>query len=164
LYKAESVLKINLKTPKVTDNKEIKVVWKRFTNASSKNIRISSPMVQSEALTLAKSLRNNQLKVSTAWLDSFKRHNTVWNGVCGESKHVDESVVSEYKPNMLEELISPYEPKNIYNADETGLFFGYYQQNHSQLREKSVPGAKCPKKDLQCYCAGLWWEKWKSLS
>jgi hypothetical protein len=56
-------------------------------------------------------------------LDSFKkRHNIVWNGVYGESKDVDESAVSEYKPKLLE-LISPYEPKNIYNADETGLFF-----------------------------------------
>jgi hypothetical protein len=35
----------------------------------------------------------------------------VWNGVCGESKDVDE-------------LISPHEPKNIYNVDETGFFFG----------------------------------------
>jgi hypothetical protein len=46
----------------------------------------------------------------------------VWNGVYGASKDVDESVVSEYKPKLLE-LISPSEPKNIYNAHETGLFF-----------------------------------------
>jgi hypothetical protein len=55
-------------------------------------------------------------------LDSFKkRHNIAWNGVCGEFK--DESVVSEYKPKQLE-LISPYKPKNICNAEETGLFSG----------------------------------------
>jgi hypothetical protein len=30
----------------------------------------------------------------------------MWNGVCGDSEHVDESVVSEYKPKLLE-LISP---------------------------------------------------------
>jgi hypothetical protein len=23
---------------------------------------------------------------------------------------------------------------------------------------------KCPKKDLQCYCVGIWWEKRKSIS
>jgi hypothetical protein len=55
-------------------------------------------------------------------LDSFrKRRNVVWNGVCGESKDVAEIVVSEYKPTLLE-LISTYEPENIYNANETGLF------------------------------------------
>jgi hypothetical protein len=35
-------------------------------------------------------------------LDSFKkRHNTVWNGVCGESADVDDSAVSGYKPKLL---------------------------------------------------------------
>jgi hypothetical protein len=74
--------------------------------------------------------------------------------VYGESKDVDESVVSEYKPKLLE-LISPYERKSIYSAHKTGLFFWHYQQNHSRLREKSVPGKKCPKKALQCYCMGI---------
>jgi hypothetical protein len=60
-----------------------------------KNIHISGPMVQSEALAVAKSLGNDQFKASTRWLYSFKkRHNIVWNRVCGESKDVDESVVS----------------------------------------------------------------------
>jgi hypothetical protein len=51
LYKAESVLKIQLKAPKVAGNKEInEAVWEWFTNARSKNIHISGPMVQSEVL------------------------------------------------------------------------------------------------------------------
>jgi hypothetical protein len=116
LYKAESVLKIQLRIPKVSGNK---VVWEWFTNARSKNIHISGSMVQSEALAVAKSLGNDQFKASTGWLDSFKkRYNIVWNGVCGESKDVDKSIVSEYVPKLLE-LISPYKPKNIYNAEET---------------------------------------------
>jgi hypothetical protein len=49
-------------------------------------------------------------------------------------------------------LISPYEPKNIYNADKTGLFFGHYQQNHLWLREKRVLVAKCPKKYIVLLC------------
>jgi hypothetical protein len=65
-------------------------------------------MVQGEALAVDKSLENDQLKASTGWLDSFKKkHNIVWNGVCGESKDVNESVVSEYKPT-LPEFLSPY--------------------------------------------------------
>jgi hypothetical protein len=91
-----------------------------------KNIHISGPVVQSEALAVARSLANDQFKASTGRLDSFKkRHNIVWNGVCGNSNYADESVVSEYKPKLLE-FISPFEPRNIYNADETGLFLGHY--------------------------------------
>jgi hypothetical protein len=69
----------------------------------------------------------------------------VWNGVCGESKDVDESVVSEYKPKLLE-LISPYERKNLYNEYETGFIFAHFQQNHSLLREKSVSGENVQRK------------------
>jgi hypothetical protein len=53
---------------KVTSNVEInKVVWEWFTNARSKNIHKSGPMVQSETLAVAKSLVNDQFKVSTGW-------------------------------------------------------------------------------------------------
>jgi hypothetical protein len=111
-------------------------------------------MVQSEALAVAKSLVNEQFKASTGWLDSFKkRHNIVWNGVCGESKDVDASLVGEYKPELLE-LISPYEPKDIYDADEIGLFFGNYQQNHSRLREESEQGGKMPEERLTVLLCG----------
>jgi hypothetical protein len=85
-------------------------------------------VVKSEALTVAK---------SAGWLDSFKKkHNIVWSGVCGESKDVNGSLVSEYKPKLIE-LISPHEPKNIYNADETGLlFFWHNQQNQGEKYTK----------------------------
>jgi hypothetical protein len=46
--------------PKVTGNEEInEVVWEWFTNARSKNIHMSGPMVQSEDLAVAKSLGND---------------------------------------------------------------------------------------------------------
>jgi predicted DNA-binding protein YlxM (UPF0122 family) len=50
---------------KVTGNE---VVWEWITKARSKNIHISSPMVQSEALTVAKSLGNDQFKGPTGRL------------------------------------------------------------------------------------------------
>jgi hypothetical protein len=55
---------------KVTGNEEInEVVWEWFTNATSKNIRISGPMVQSEALAVARSLGNGQFEASTdGWI------------------------------------------------------------------------------------------------
>jgi hypothetical protein len=55
---------------KVTGNEEInEVVWEWFTNARSKNILISGPMVLREALAVAKSLGNDQFNASTGWLD-----------------------------------------------------------------------------------------------
>jgi hypothetical protein len=52
-------------------------------NEWSTNAR-SGPMVQHEALTVARYLGNDQFKASTEWLNSFKkRHNNLWNGVRG---------------------------------------------------------------------------------
>jgi hypothetical protein len=63
---------------KVAGNEEInEVVWEWFTNVRSKNIHISGPMIQSEALAVAKSLGNDKFKVSTGWLDSFKKRNNI---------------------------------------------------------------------------------------
>jgi hypothetical protein len=55
-YKAESVLKIQLKIPNVTSD-EVVLEW--LMNTRSKNIHISGPMVQSEDLEVAKSLEND---------------------------------------------------------------------------------------------------------
>jgi len=42
--------------------------------------------------------------------------------IFGESKSVDTETVDEWRIKV-KQLISSYEPRNIYNADETGLFY-----------------------------------------
>jgi hypothetical protein len=70
----------------------------------------------------------------------------VWNGVCGEAKHVDGSVVSEYKPKLLQ-LISPYEPENIY-IYETGLFFWALPSKSLAVKGEKCTGGKMSKENL----------------
>ena len=41
----------------------------------------------------------------------------------GESAAVDENICEDWKKIILPELIRPYDEKDIFNADETGLFF-----------------------------------------
>jgi hypothetical protein len=55
--------------------------------------------------------RQYQSKAITGWLDREEAQYCVDRSLW-ESKDVDESVVSEYKPKLLE-LVSPYEPKQI---------------------------------------------------
>jgi hypothetical protein len=77
----------------------------------------------------------------------------VWNEVCGESKDVDESVVSEYKPKLLE-LTSPYEPKNIYNTDETGLFLQALPTKSLTVKGEECRGSKMIKDQLTVLLCG----------
>ena len=54
---------------------------------------------------------------------SFKhRHNIVLKAVCGEANDVDMQTVADWT-GKIEDLVAGYEPRNVYNGDETGLFF-----------------------------------------
>lgn len=140
---------------KKTGNEEINgIVWEWFVSARAKNLPLSGPMVQSEALKVAKELGNMEFKASTGWLDSFKaRHNIVWNEVCGEAKDVQESVVTEWKPK-LRNLIEGYDPKNVFNADETGLFYRALPSKSLAIRGEKCIGGKMSKERLTVLLCG----------
>jgi hypothetical protein len=64
---------------------------------------------------------------------------------------MDESVVSEYKPKLLE-LISPHERKNIYNMDEAELLFLLALPSKSlTVKGEKCTGSKMSKERLKCY-------------
>jgi hypothetical protein len=63
---------------------------------------------------------------------------------------VDESVVSEYKAKLLE-LILPYEPKNVYNADETGVFFRALPTNSLAVKGEKCTGANVQRKSYSVF-------------
>jgi len=61
-------------------------------------------------------------KASDGWLASFKkRHQVAWNSVCGEAASVNQQTVEEWIVKLAS-IIEGYEPQNIFNGDETGLF------------------------------------------
>ena len=88
-----------------------------------KNLPISGPILQGEALSVAERLGNTTFKASVGWLNSFReRHGITFNQVCGGAKDIDEESVDSWK-EKLQTLTSGYDSKDIYNGDETGLFF-----------------------------------------
>jgi hypothetical protein len=42
--------------------------------------------------------------------------------VCGEANDVDMETVANWK-GRIEDIVAGYEPRNVYNGVETGLFF-----------------------------------------
>ena len=60
---------------------------------------------------------------SKHWLESFrKRHQIVFNELCGESSDVNSETTEEWIAK-LPSIIHGYGPENIAKGDETGLFF-----------------------------------------
>lgn len=140
---------------KTTGNEKInEAVWEWFVAARAKNLPISGPILQSQALEVAKSLNITTFKASSGWLDSFKsRHGIVWNQVCGEAKDVDQSVVSDWK-EKLPSLVEGYDPKNIFNGDESGLFFRALPSKTLALKGEKCVGGKVSKERLTVFLCG----------
>lgn len=80
-----------------------------------------------KARDLAKRLGVPQglFKVSSGWLERFKeRHGISLKKVCGEEKSDDvPSDQMEEWQRTLSLLMREYKPDDIYNADESGLFY-----------------------------------------
>ncbi|XP_053555972.1 tigger transposable element-derived protein 6-like [Bombina bombina] len=140
---------------KATGNEDLnKLLWEWFVAARSKNLPISGPILQTQALALAKELGKTDFKAYNGWLESFKRrHCIVWNEICGEAKDVDQETVSQWE-EKLKMLKEPYATKDIYNGDETGLFFRLLPSKTLGVKREKCTGGKLSKERLTVFLCG----------
>lgn len=100
-----------------------KAVYTWFVEMRAKNIPLSGSAVQQKALNYACLLGIDDFKASSGWLTRFKvRHDIVGKTLCGESASADTSSASAWISANVPTLLQDYAMRDIYNADETGLF------------------------------------------
>ena len=93
------------------------------SDARAHNIPVSDSIMQEKARHIAAEIRYSDFKGSNGWLQRFKqRWGLSSRKLSGESASMDEAVVNSWKRG-LPVLLSGYELKDIFNCDETGLFF-----------------------------------------
>jgi hypothetical protein len=150
---------------RLTDNEQTKeAVWRWFKVARSKNFTISGPLLHASALSFANRFGNPTFEASSGWLEAFrKRHQIVFKAISGEAAAVDTSVVSKWK-ERLPDLLRGFEPKNIFNCDETALFFRTLPNKSLVEKVDSCKGGKGSKDRLTIlFCASALGEKLKPL-
>ena len=81
--------------------------------------------------------------------------------MCGEASDVNSSIVSEWQ-EKLKTLLQGYEPNNVYNGDETGLFFRALPTKSLALRGEKCIGGKMSKERLTVSFVAIWREKLKN--
>lgn len=76
---------------RITGNEQInEAVWEWFVSARAKNVPLSGPLLQAEALRVAAKLQISTFKASSGWLDSFKtRHLDVYALCTVEFSRID---------------------------------------------------------------------------
>ncbi|XP_046608718.1 tigger transposable element-derived protein 6-like [Neodiprion virginianus] len=121
-----------------------------FQQKRAANIPVSGPMLQEQALIFAKKLNvTADFKASAGWVFKFKKRcGITGRSVCGEANSVDEATVEQWKNIDLPRIIKNYDLRDIYNTDETGLFFNLLPSK--TLAEKGDPchGGKQSKQRL----------------
>lgn len=123
-YQEESGLSKVCKRAKASEFQDVeKCVLMWLKQCRDKNVPIGGPVLQEKAQQFAVSLGHANFRASNGWLQNFKKRNEiVFKKVCGESASVDDAVCVEWK-EQLSDLVGDYQPEDIYNADETGLFY-----------------------------------------
>ena len=121
-------------------------VYSWIVECRQKKMIVPGYMIIEKAKEIASALKINNFVGSQGWLKGFKiRNNLKSKRLHGESASVNTESVTQWL-NNLPNIMKDYENKNIYNLDETALFY-HLTQNQSVVlgSEKSFHGVKSSK-------------------
>jgi len=100
---------------------EALTVW--VDNAIRNGIIITDSILSAKALSFAFLLNEDKFKGSNGWVDNFKkRHNLKQYNRHGEAASAPIQDLETMREN-LRQTLKDYDPENIFNCDETGLFW-----------------------------------------
>ena len=90
----------------------------------SANIPINDQILKEKALDFAKQLDIETFQASDGWLHAWKaRYSFSFREESGESNSVTPEMIESWKGTSLPTILSRFQLKDIYNADEFGLFY-----------------------------------------
>jgi hypothetical protein len=94
------------------------------------------------------------LSLSNGWLDKFKKRNGIRSCVLhGEEGSVNKLELEEHR-RILQEVLSQYSPKDVFNFDESALF--YRLQPNKTLATSKLKGRKQPKDQITvAFCCNM---------
>lgn len=148
-FKDEGGLPKHCKKAKKGELKDVEeAVLKWFTQCRAKNVPITGPLLQEKAQQFAAQLGHADFRASNGWLYRFQnRHDINCKKVCGESAAVDDTLCDDWK-EKLTDLTREYHPDDVYNADESGLFYKCLPDKTLTFRGDTCNGGKNSKERL----------------
>lgn len=152
------------KFPKTEGLTVDQVVFNWFNKARNLHIPISGPIIQAKALEVAQNIGLNEFKASNGWLERFRRrHDITYKTVCGESADVNIEDVKSWK-QRLSIILKDYASKDVFNADETGLYYRALPTKTHALKSDKCSGRKTSKQRITIlFCVNMEGEKEEPL-
>lgn len=144
-----------IRKPIRQDLDEALLKW--FTQQRTANTPINGPLLAAKAEELARLLKDEEFSCSSSWIDRFKvRHNIVFAKMSGESKSANKDTAENWLKTVWPKLREGYREREIFNADETGLFFRLTPDKTLKFKGEKCVGGKLSKDRLTVLvCANM---------
>lgn len=135
-----------------------KQLYKTFVAAKKKNptLPIDGTWIKVQAQDIAKSMEIDSFKASNVWLDNFKsRYDLTSKRACGEASKVNQESIDVWIEENLEKL-KQYNPNNIFNADESGLFYRLLPSQTIHFKNQACHGGEQNKDRITMLLCANW--------
>lgn len=129
------------RTGKDSEVEESLLIW--FEKATAKNLPVTGPILSEKAEALARRLGKLDFKATDGWLNRWKvRNNIVFKRAHGEAQSADIIGASSWRASTIPNFLSEYRPEEIYNADDTGLYYRATPDGSLVFRKAALSGSK----------------------
>ena len=128
------------------DIEEALMTW--LVQARSLGAPVTGPLLKEKASQFAEQLGQSEFKCSDGWLDRFKaRNNVTFRIVSGEANDAPQATIEDWQ-KKLPVILADYDPCDIFNADETALFFQMLPNKTFTFKGDPCHGGKNSKQRL----------------
>lgn len=125
-----------------------KAVLRWFEDTRNNKIQVDGLMVKAKAEEFARKLGNTTFKASDGWPTNWKKRNEVLcKTECGESGSVNPESAAQWMLS-LDPILQEYDASQIFNADETGLYYKCEPQTTLAFKNDPCFGGKRSKDRL----------------
>ncbi|XP_048759404.1 tigger transposable element-derived protein 6-like [Ostrea edulis] len=125
-----------------------------FQTARQRDIPISGPILQEKAINFAKRMNVSDFNARVHLAPKvFSRS---WDPVHGEKKDADKDSADRWITDVLPELTREYSADDIYNADETGIYYRAIPDSTHVFKNEIASGSKkCKDRVTALVCANM---------
>lgn len=143
------------KIKKVSNEDVDEALIKWFTQQRSQNAPVTGVVLRAKAEQLAQLCGLHNWECSGSWIERFKRrHDINFAKFSGEAADVNQNITAEWISKEWASIKKDFKDEDIFNGDETGLFFKMSPGSTLKFKHEKCVGGKMSKERLTVFvCA-----------